>query len=380
MFYRKQGNIPKKRHTQHRSKDNLLYYEELISRGGFSSIYSNVYHLNMPTKILEVGDLESIKITDNKGKHKNRHFKTADLDLCGDLLSGRQVLLFNEDISISKLHLSDSMDYLYRNSHYDELLYIQSGKGKVFSNFGNFNIEMGDYIIFPRGVIWKIEFQNNINALLIESKGSIRTPRKYRNTFGQLMEHSPFCERDIITPTLSPPVSKEEVKLKVRLNSGIQSYLLKHHPFDLVGWDGYYYPWKFNINDFEPITGSIHQPPPVHQTFEGNGFVICSFVSRHFDYHPDAIPAPYPHSNVDSDEVIFYSMGEFMSREGVENESISFHPSGITHGPQPGKYEESIGKIKTEELAVMIDTFKPLKISKGLSKIEDKDYWKSWLK
>jgi len=380
MFYRTEGNVPAKRHTQHRDANGSLYYEELISREGFSSIYSNVYHLNMPTEILEVGELKVIETSCRVNKHKNRHFKTGDLKNRGDLISGRTLLLYNEDLLISKLHISQSANYLYRNSHFDELLYIQSGNGILVSNFGNLDICKGDYIVIPRGVIWKIDLEVDINALLIESKGAIRTPSRYRNRFGQLMEHSPFCERDITTPTLMDPIVQEKIELKVRLNSGFQNYLLGNHPFDLIGWDGYYYPWKININDFEPITGSIHQPPPVHQTFSGDGFVVCSFVSRYFDYHPDSIPAPYPHSNVDSDEVIFYSMGDFMSRRGISDESISFHPSGITHGPQPGKYEESIGKVKTEELAVMIDTFKPLKIAEGLENIEDEKYWKSWLK
>ena len=380
MFYRREGNIPPKRHTQHKDKSGSLYFEELISREGFSSIYSNVYHLNMPTEILEIGNFTPIEASSKTSKHKNRHFRTAELEKRGDLISGRKLLLYNDDLFISKLHISKSASYLYRNSHFDELLYIQSGKGILLTNFGNLDINKGDYIVIPRGVIWKIELELDINALVLESKGSIRTPSRYRNKFGQLMEHSPFCERDIVTPNLLDPIIQEAVEIKVRLNDGFQNYLLGNHPFDIVGWDGYYYPWKFNINDFEPITGSIHQPPPVHQTFAGDGFVVCSFVSRHFDYHPDSIPAPYPHSNVDSDEVIFYSMGDFMSRKGISDESISFHPAGITHGPQPGKYEESIGKVKTEELAVMIDTFKPLKVAKGLETIEDKSYWKSWLK
>ena len=380
MFYKSQGDIPAKRHTQHRNSDGSLYYEELISREGFSSIYSNVYHLSMPTKVLDVGSFESVKKTSRQNTHKNRHFKTGDLKNSGDLISGRQTLLYNEDLSISKLHLSKPMNYLYRNSHFDELLYIQSGEGQFLSNFGNFDLEKGDYVVIPRGVIWKIDFNENIRILLIESNGAIQTPSRYRNKFGQLMEHSPYCERDIVIPILCDPIIEKDTTLKVKLNSGIQTYKLGDHPFDLIGWDGYYYPWKFNINDFEPITGSIHQPPSVHQTFEGPGFVVCSFVSRHFDYHPDAIPAPYPHSNVDSDEVIFYSMGDFMSRKGISDESISFHPAGLVHGPQPGKYEESIGKKKTEELAVMIDTFKPLKIAEGLEDVEDRNYWKSWLK
>ena len=259
------------------------------------------------------------------------------------------------------------------------MFYIQKGEGELLTNFGSMNVNKGDYIVIPRGVIWKLIKDKPIKGLLLESKSPIQTPNRYRNKFGQLMEHSPYCERDIVVPKLGKPISGK-VDLKVKIMNGFQNYTLNNHPFDLVGWDGYYYPWKININDFEPITGSIHQPPPVHQTFEGSGFVVCSFVSRLFDYHPDAIPSPYPHSNVDSDEVIFYSMGNFMSRNVIEEESITLHPAGITHGPHPGKYEGSIGKSKTEELAVMIDTFNPLKVADNKFDFEDSEYSLSWLK
>ena len=378
MFYIKQGNIPDKRHIQHRDKDGSLFFEEHISREGFSSIYSNIYHHKMPTEIKEIGQFNKIKSIESPGKHKNRHYFTKKINIQGNAINSRKLLLFNDDLSIYKLHINENMEYLYRNSHFDELLYVQSGKADFYSNFGNLKLISGDYLVIPKGVIWKIDVKDNMKSLLIESKGPIEIPGKYRNRFGQLMEHSPFCERDIVTPLLQEPTSKSNAELRIRLESGIQNYTLKNHPFDIVGWDGYYYPWKLNINNFEPITGSIHQPPPVHQTFQGHGFVICSFVSRLFDYHPDAIPSPYPHSNVDSDEVIFYSMGDFMSRNGIEEESITLHPAGITHGPHPGKYEGSIGKKETKELAVMIDTFKPLKRSKGLDKIEDKKYSMSW--
>ena len=378
MFYIKQGRIPSKRHIQYRKKDNSLFYEEHISREGFSSIYSNVYHHKMPTEIQEIGEFYDIKNIESRGKHKNRHYFTKKLNLSGDAIDSRKLLFFNDDLSIYKIHANDSMDYLYRNSHFDELFYIQSGKADFYSNFGKLSLLSGDYLVIPKGVIWKINTIENLSCLLVESRGPIEIPKKYRNSFGQFMEHSPFCERDVFTPLLQDPINKSNIKLKIRLENGIQDYMLKNHPFDIVGWDGFYYPWKLNINDFEPITGSIHQPPPVHQTFEGRGFVVCSFVSRLFDYHPEAIPAPYPHSNVDSDEVIFYSMGDFMSRNGIEKESLTLHPAGITHGPHPGKYEGSIGKDKTEELAVMIDTFKPLKCSKGLNKSEDTNYSMSW--
>ena len=379
MFYAKRGEIPKKRHTQFKKQNGELYFEEHISREGFSGIYSNVYHEKMPTEIVSVQDFNVIDISEHIGKHKNRHFFTKDLKLSGDCISARHLLLFNDDVAIYKLHANENMNCVYRNSHSDELFYIQGGKGRFKSNFGDLDVIPGDYLLIPRGVIWKMDIEQDLSCLLLESTAPIETPSRYRNKFGQLMEQSPFCERDIVLPELDTPELIEDTNLRVKLKHGIQDYILKNNPFDIIGWDGCYYPWKLNINDFEPITGSIHQPPPVHQTFQSSGFVVCSFVSRLFDYHPDSIPAPYPHSNVDSDEVIFYSMGDFMSRNGIEEQSISFHPAGITHGPHPGRYEGSIGKKRTEELAVMIDTFKPLKVASGLKNIEDEDYSLSWL-
>ena len=378
MYYIKQGSIPNKRHIQHRDKGGALFFEEHISREGFSSIYSNVYHHRMPTEVVDIGEFNNIENIAAKGKHKNRHYFTSKLNSSGDAIDSRKLLLFNEDLSIYKLNINNNMNYLYRNSNFDELIYVHSGKANFSSNFGNLELLSGDYLIIPKGVIWKIDAKDRMSCLLLESRGPIEIPEKYRNRFGQIAEHSPFCERDIVVPKLQDPLIESDIELKIRLYNGIQNYVLKNHPFDLVGWDGFYYPWKFNINDFEPITGSIHQPPPVHQTFQGVGFVVCSFVSRLFDYHPEAIPSPYPHSNVDSDEVIFYSSGDFMSRNGIMEESITFHPAGITHGPHPGKYEGSIGKKETEELAVMIDTFKPLKRSESLDAIEDKKYSMSW--
>ena len=378
MFYLSRGEIPKKRHSQYRKKDNSLFIEEHVSREGFSSIYSNLYHNQMPTEISSIGEFHETQILSANGRHKNRHYFTSSLELSGNIVDSRRLLFFNDDILIYKSHCNNDMNFMYRNSHFDEIIYVQSGEGLFQSNFGNITLLSGDYLIIPRGVISKMTPSNELKTLLIESKGPIETPNKYRNRFGQLMEHSPFCERDIVVPELKEPSSEKDIALKIRLEGGLQNYMLKNHPFDVIGWDGYYYPWKISINDFEPITGSIHQPPPVHQTFQGKGFVICSFVSRLFDYHPDAIPAPYPHSNVDSDEVIFYSMGNFMSRNGIKEESITLHPAGITHGPHPGKYEESIGKKDTEELAVMIDTFKPLKRACSLESVEDQDYCMSW--
>ena len=379
-FYQKRGLIPPKRHTVFNRSNNSIYYEELISREGFSSIYSNVYHLRMPTKVIELGNFLPVIIKKVNTKHKARHIQTQNIPNGGDIIYDRIPLLFNDDLIIHKAHITQSMNSFYRNAHFDEVLYIQSGDGELNTNFGNLEVKGGDYIVIPRGIIWQLEVNSNIRCLIIESKSPIETPSRYRNKFGQLLEHSPYCERDIRTPLLSDPEDREgKFKVNVRTMDGIQEMYYAHHPFDLVGWDGYYFPWIFNINDFEPITGSIHQPPPVHQTFKSKGFVICSFVSRMFDYHKDAIPSPYPHSNVDSDEVIFYSKGNFVSRKGISLESISYHPMGLPHGPQPGKYEESIGKKFTDELAVMVDTFKPLYLTENSIKVEDKKYYLSWL-
>ncbi len=378
-FYQQQGKIPPKRHTMFKKEDGSLYYEELVSREGFSHMYSNLYHLRMPTRVSELGDFSPIKISNLDGKHQARHIITSKISRSGDAIDSRTPLFFNNDVIISKSHIDENMDYHFRNGHYDELWYVQDGSGTLVTNYGNISFEFGDYIVIPRGVIWQLKNNSNCKVLVIEGTGPIETPNRYRNKFGQLLEHSPFCERDISTPKLNNPIDEVgEFLVKVRVNDGIQDMVYAHHPFDVVGWDGYYFPWKINIDDFEPIVGSIHQPPPVHQMFQSQGFVICSFVSRLFDFHPDAIPAPYPHSNVDSDELLFYSQGDFMSRKGIEPESISYHPMGLPHGPQPGKYEASIGKDKTEELAVMIDTFKPLNIASNITAIEDMDYYKSW--
>ena len=380
-FYQSNGIVPKKRHTVFKNPEGGIYYEELVSREGFSYIYSNLYHLKMPTMLNEVGEFNEFIPTQGKMKHTAKHFLTKNIKSEGTSMTSRKLMLFNNDLLISKAHITDSSDIFYRNAHFDELFYIQGGSGNLLTNFGLLKYEKGDYIIIPKGVIYKMDVSEKTHALIVESVSSIETPKKYRNRLGQLLEHSPFCERDIRTPILQKPTDKSgEFQVDVRLNNGIQTYFYKSHPFDLVGWDGYYFPWIFNINDFEPITGSLHQPPPVHQTFESKNFVICSFVSRKYDFHPDAIPAPYPHSNVDSDEVIFYSKGNFMSRKGVGEESITLHPMGLPHGPQPGKYEESIGKKSTDELAVMIDTFNPLNLSNGLKEIIDNQYPLSWIK
>ena len=379
-FYRTLGKIPNKRHTQFRDGQKNLYWEELVSRNGFSGIYSNLYHLNPPTNITKIGSFKKIELSKADVSYRHHHMKTSKLKKRGTFISSRVPLFFNSELVIYKAHVDKSMSELYKNGHSDEILFIHSGKGMLKTNFGNMDLVPGDYVIIPRGVIWQATILEKIQALIIESKQQIETPQKYRNKFGQLMEHAPFCERDIRTPEFIEPINEKNVSINVKLEFGIQEYIYKNHPFDLVGWDGYYFPWILNINDFMPITGKIHQPPPVHQTFQSSSFVVCSFVPRLFDYHELAIPAPYAHSNLDSDEIIFYCEGEFMSRKNIQNGSITYHPSGLTHGPQPGKIESSIGINETNELAVMIDTFKPMKITKEALLVDDVNYVKSWLK
>ncbi len=378
-FYQKRGTIPEKRHIQFRDANESLYWEELVSREGFSSIYSNVYHIHPPTNVSAVGDWIPFEINPLQDTHRNRHFRTHQLKSSGDAISARIPLLFNQDTIIHKAHVDQSMDVLYRNGHHDEILFIQSGSGQICSNFGDMDVKHGDYVVIPRGIIWQIIINDPIRMLVIESSGPVETPNRYRNRFGQLMEDAPFCERDVHTPNFAEPKHHNNpVDVLVRLQGGYQTYSYEHHPFDLVGWDGYYFPWIFNINDFMPITGKVHLPPPIHQTFQSPGFVICSFVPRLYDYHDDAIPAPYAHSNVDSDEVLYYVKGKFMSRKGIESESMTVHPMGLPHGPQPGKIEASLGKKETIELAVMIDTFSPLQYAEILDEIDDINYPYSW--
>jgi len=379
-FYQRRGNIPEKRHSVFENPAGGIFYEELVSREGFSSMYSNLYHLRMPTQIKSTLDFIPFQKKKADYTHGNKHIRSFLLKSGGDFISGRKLLFFNSDVSIYKCHCSENMSYYYRNGHHDEVIFIQEGKGVIHSNFGDLVFGTGDYLVIPRGVIWKADFSLPVHMLVTESVNHIETPSKYRNRYGQLQENSPFCERDIRTPEFVTPLDiAQDTVVKVKLQDGIQDLLYGHDPLDVVGWDGYYFPWIFNIHDFEPIVGSIHQPPPVHQTFQSAGFVICSFVSRPFDFHPNAVPAPYPHSNVDSDEILFYSSGKFMSRKGISSESITLHPMGLPHGPQPGRYEASIGKLKTEECAVMIDTFKPLNLTDTAVELLDSSYPTSWM-
>lgn len=383
-FYQQRGVIPHKRHTAFKKPDGTLYREELMGTKGFSGIQSILYHHHAPTEIHHIGIIRDVTPQyEEASLLRYRHFKTFSLNMEGnanDPIMGRSYVFGNEDIKIAISSPNQEMNYFYRNAQGDEVFFVHEGKGQVESIFGTLPYQKGDYMVIPVGTTYRMVMNSRVTRfLVIESNAAITTPRRYRNEFGQLMEDSPFCERDIHPPReLVTYDEKGDFEVRVKLRDQLNSYHYHFHPFDVVGWDGYLYPWTFNIGDFEPITGRVHMPPPVHQTFAGNGFVVCSFVPRLYDYHPEAIPAPYFHSNVDSDEVLYYVGGNFMSRKGINEGSITLHPMGLPHGPHPGKIEESIGKKETNELAVMIDTFKPLRVMKQAHTCEDETYVYSW--
>jgi homogentisate 1,2-dioxygenase len=381
-IYHSLGQIPAKRHTVFRKPDGALYAEELVSTEGFSSMYSLVYHTHPPTIVKELGTPYSVEPKIAREKHlKHTSLLGFNIKPEKDYLESRKIVLVNSDLQISLAAPTESMTtYFYKNSQADEVLFIHKGSGTLKTGFGKIYFKYGDYIVVPRGSIYQIEFNDADNRLfIIESFSPIHFPKRYQNKYGQLMEHAPFCERDIVRPTdLETFDEAGDFKVLIKKQGLIYPYTYGTHPFDFIGWDGYHYPWAFSIHNFEPITGRVHQPPPVHQTFEAHNFVICSFVPRKYDYHPQAIPAPYNHSNIDSDEVLYYVDGDFMSRKSVVQGQITLHPGGIPHGPHPGTVENSIGKEKTEELAVMIDPFKPLMLTEDAIAIEDESYHKSW--
>jgi homogentisate 1,2-dioxygenase len=381
-IYHSLGTIPHKRHTAFRKPDGSLYAEELVSTEGFSGMYSLVYHTYPPTLVKKLGEPYSVEPKIAHEKHlRHTSLLGFNIDPEDDYLKSRKPVLVNQDLQISLAAPRNSMtDYFYKNSQADEIIFIHKGTGVLKSGFGNISFGYGDYLIVPRGTIYQIEFNTTDNRLfIIESYSPVRFPKRYQNQFGQLMEHAPFCERDIRRPNnLVTHDEKGDFSIFIKKQGLIYPYVYGTHPFDFIGWDGYHYPWAFSIHDFEPITGRVHQPPPVHQTFEAHNFVVCSFVPRKYDYHPEAIPAPYNHSNVDSDEVLYYVDGDFMSRKSVVQGQITLHPAGIPHGPHPGSVEKSIGKERTDELAVMIDPFKPLMITEYALAIEDASYHTSW--
>lgn len=382
-FYHQLGKIPAKRHIQFRKPNGDLYYEQLFGTIGFDGMYSNMYHIHRPTQVKEIRNQYSVapKIVNSNNMQSYKLFG-FDVAPEKDYLESRKIVMTNSDCHIAlAAPQNKSQDYFYKNTDSDELLFIHKGSGKLRTLLGNLDFKYGDYLLIPRGIIYKIDFDTDDNRLfIVESRSPIYTPKRYRNWFGQLLEHSPFCERDIRKPKeLENYDEQGEFLIKVKKGDEIFEMIYATHPFDVVGYDGYNFPYAFSIHDFEPITGRIHQPPPVHQTFETNTFVVCSFVPRLYDYHPQSIPAPYNHSNIDSDEVLYYVDGDFMSRTGVKPGNISLHPAGIPHGPHPGTYEGSIGKKETKELAVMVDTFKPLMLTDEAMKIADENYFQSWL-
>ncbi|MDC6367160.1 MULTISPECIES: homogentisate 1,2-dioxygenase [Flavobacteriaceae] len=382
-IYHKLGNIPQKRHVQFEKPEGGLYYEQLFGTIGFDSMSSLLYHIHRPTQVKEIG--KALDLSPKIAVEKNitsRKLIGFDIEPKDDFLESREPLLVNSDVHVGLAAPKKSVtSYFYKNADADEMLFIHKGSGTLRTFLGNISFEYGDYLIIPRGMIYQIDFDTEDNRILYaESFHPIYTPKRYRNWFGQLLEHSPFCERDYKLPQdLETFDEKGEFLIKIKKQGMLHQLVYATHPFDVVGWDGYNFPYGFSIHNFEPITGRVHQPPPVHQTFETNAFVICSFCPRLYDYHPKAIPAPYNHSNIDSDEVLYYVDGDFMSRKGIGPGYISLHPAGIPHGPHPGTYEASIGKKGTEELAVMIDTFKPLQVTENALKIDDGEYFKSWV-
>lgn len=377
------GKIPKKRHTIFKKPDGSFYYEELFGTIGFEGMSSLLYHTNRPTQVKEVVSSYSVapKVAVAKNM-KSISLKGFEISPVNDFLESRKTVLFNSDCHIVLASPKQSLTtYFYKNTDSDEVIFVHEGSGKLRTHLGNIDFEYGDYLVIPRGMIYQISFDTEDNRLfIVESKSPVYTPKRYRNWFGQHQEHSPYCERDMHPPyELETYDEKGDFLMKVKKQDMIHEYLYACHPFSVVGWDGYNFPYKFSIHDFEPITGRLHMPPPIHQTFETKGFVICSFVPRMYDYHPESVPAPYNHSNIDSDEVLYYVDGDFMSRKNVSRGQITLHPAGIPHGPHPGTMEKSIGKKETKELAVMVDTFAPLMITEEAMQIEFGNYYQSWL-
>jgi homogentisate 1,2-dioxygenase len=381
--YHALGQFPHKRHTQFRKPDGSLYAEELVSTEGFSNDYSLVYHVHPPTLVARVEPpIDCAPTVAVRNNMQHRAFLGFNVKPAADWLDARKVLMTNTDVQLMMaLPTFTRMDYYFKNASADELIFVHVGSGKLKTAFGEIPFGYGDYLHIPRGCIYQLEFDTPDNKLfLVESFSPLRFPKRYMSDFGQLMEHAPFCERDLRKPTnLETHDERGEFKIVIKKNHQFFPYIYQTHPFDYVGWDGYYYPYAFSIHDFEPITGRVHQPPPVHQTYQSAGFVVCSFVPRLYDYHPQSIPAPYQHSNLDSDEVLYYVDGEFMSRKHVEQGMMTLHPMGIPHGPHPGTVEKSLGQKGTEELAVMVDTFRPLMLTTQALATEISDYYHSWV-
>ncbi len=381
-IYHTLGIIPEKRHTVAKQPNGKLYQEELVGTQGFSGLSSLAYHLYPPTRVRQKGAPYSVKPEIAIENSLNAmSFKGFDVKPEADYIKSRKVLFVNSSLQIGLAAPQYSTEYFFKNADADEMLFIHKGSGTLHTMFGNITFSYGDYLIVPRGTVYKISFDTTDNRILfVESADPIFTPRRYRNDFGQLLEHAPFCERDIRRPQQLDTFDEQgEFDIFIKKKGVIFPYVYANHPFDVVGWDGYLYPYAFSIFNFEPLTGRIHMPPPIHQTFESQNFVVCSFVPRLYDYHPLAIPAPYHHSNIDSDEILYYVDGDFMSRNNIQSGQLTLHPGGIPHGPHPGAIERSVGQKETKELAVMIDPFQPMMITKEALEIEVDGYYKSWL-
>jgi homogentisate 1,2-dioxygenase len=380
--YHTLGTIPHKRHTQFRKPDGGLYSEQLFSTEGFSNDYSLLYHIHPPTQIIRTDEPVSMipKIAEEK-MLKHRSFEGFQVKPADDFLESRKPVLVNNDCHIVLAAPRKSMtDYFYKNADADEMIFIHEGTGVLHTQYGQLKFGPGDYLVIPRGTIYSIAFDTAGNRLfIVESFSPIRYPKRYVSKNGQLLENAPFCERDIRRPEELETIDQSgDFLIKAKKKGILYGLHYANHPFDVVGWDGCCYPFAFSIHDFEPITGREHQPPPVHQTFEANNFVVCSFCPRLYDYHPQSIPAPYNHSNIDSDEVLYYVEGDFMIRKHVTRGMITLHPAGIPHGPHPGAVEKSIGKKETNELAVMVDTFHALQLTEAALEIENPGYTMSW--
>tara|TARA_B100001121_G_scaffold161750_1_gene141228 strand:- start:140 stop:1297 length:1158 start_codon:yes stop_codon:yes gene_type:complete len=381
--YHKLGKIPHKRHTTFKKPTGGYHYEELFGTIGFDGMSTLLYHIHRPTQVMDILGSYSVKPKIAVEKNMKAYLMDAfQAPKIADLLKSRLSILINNDLNIMlSAPTNKEEDYFYKNTDGDEIIFIHKGSGTLRTFIGNIKFKEGDYLVIPRGMIYKMKFDTKENRhFVVESYNPVYTPKRYRNYFGQLLEHSPYCERDLRFPEeLETHDKKGEFIMKIKKEHMIYDYLYSTHPFDVVGCDGYNFPYAFSIHDFEPITGRVHQPPPVHQTFETSRFVLCSFCPRLYDYHPEAIPAPYNHSNIDSDEVLYYVDGDFMSRNHVQEGYISLHPAGIPHGPHPGAMERSIGKKRTDELAVMVDTFAPLKLTQLAVDLSDGKYHKSWI-
>jgi homogentisate 1,2-dioxygenase len=380
--YHTLGSIPHKRHTQFKKPNGELYSEQLFSTEGFSNDYSLLYHNHPPTEIIKTDEPVNVqpKVAEEK-MLKHRSLEGFNIKPEADYLQSRKAVLVNNDCHIVLAAPQKSMtDYFYKNADADELIFVHEGSGVLKTQYGQLDFTYGDYLIIPRGSIYQITFATENNRLfIVESFSPIRYPKRYMSKLGQLMEHSPYCERDIRPPHNLQTIDEAgDFLIQTKKKGVLYGLHYAHHPFDVVGWDGCCYPYAFSIHDFEPITGRVHQPPPVHQTFEAHNFVVCSFVPRLYDYHPQAIPAPYNHSNIDSDEVLYYVDGDFMSRKNVTRGMITLHPAGMPHGPHPGAVQKSIGKKETQELAVMVDTFHPLQLTEHAIRIENEGYVMSW--